>query len=52
MNNILDIKTPALDHLADFATLEDGLLISLRQLERLRLFALDEGVRELIKRYI
>lgn len=48
----INIKTPALDHLADFATLEDGVLISLQQLERLRLFALDEGVRELIKRHI
>ena len=48
----INIKTPALDHLADFATLEDGVLISLRELERLRMFALDDGVRELITRYI
>ncbi|KDA00140.1 hypothetical protein HPO_01962 [Hyphomonas polymorpha PS728] len=48
----INIKTPALDHLAEFSVLESDLLISLQQLDRLRLFALNENVRGLINQHI
>lgn len=44
----INIKTPALDHLLPFETIRGDVGTSLQALERLRLFALGEEVREKI----
>ena len=44
----INIKTPAIDHTRDFTEIRDDVVFSLQTLERLRLFAMDEKVRQCI----
>jgi hypothetical protein len=44
----VNVKTPAINHIRDFPDIRADVVLSLQALDRLRSFALDEQVRQLI----